>query len=167
MKKILTLLATMAMLVGVVASANATASVGTPAKKPAPGATHVRKAPSQAAVAKMIRSGKLKPVTAKQRSGLRALQARTGNLRGGTARAATQGSYYIGSYQEIGRLWYDYRYSSVYVSSSYYYYYYYKNWKVCNSSYSSCLAAGSYDYYYYIYYYGTWYYGGWYGPYSG
>ncbi len=170
MKKILTLLATMAMLVGAVASANANASTGAPAKQPASSATHIRTAPSKAAVVKMIHSGKLKPVTAKQRAGLRALQSRTGKLRGSAARtasAASQGSYYIGSYQEQGRLWYDYRYSYGYVSSSYYYYYYYKNWKVCNSSYSYCLAAGSYDYYYYIYYYGTWYYGGWYGPYSG
>lgn len=169
-KKILALLATMAMVVGVVASANAATSHGTPAKKPASATTHARKGLSQARVAKMIKSGQLKQVTAKQRVGLRALQSRTGQLGLSNARAAgaaTQGTYYIGSYQEQGRLWYDYRYSYGYSNSSYYWYYYYKNWKVCNSSYSYCYAAGSYDYYYYIYYYGTWYYGGWYGPYSG
>ena len=112
--------------------------------------------------AKRIANGKLKPVTHKQMPALKKLLAQKGN-----ARSATQGTYYIGSYQYSGRLWYDYRYSSFSSSSSYYGYYYYRNWKVCNSSYSYCLGAGSYDYYYYIYYYGTWYYGGWYGPYSG
>lgn len=153
MKKILTLLACLAMLVGVVDSASAATRAAAPT---------ARKAPAASTVAKRIANGKLKPVTHKQMPALKKLLAQKGN-----ARSATQGTYYIGSYQYSGRLWYDYRYSSFSSSSSYYGYYYYRNWKVCNSSYSYCLGAGSYDYYYYIYYYGTWYYGGWYGPYSG
>lgn len=152
MKKFFTVLASTAMLVGLVSSANAAAPAGPAAKK----------APTAANVAKRIQSGKLKVVTAKQAPGLKALLAKSRN-----GRVSTVGTNYIGSYQEQGRLWYDYRWSSFTSSSSYYGYYYYKNWKVCNTSYSGCLAAGSYDYYYYIYYYGTWYYGGWYGPYSG
>jgi hypothetical protein len=155
-KKFLTLLASIAMLVGVATSASAAASADT---STAPAA---RKAPAASTVAKLIKNGQLKKVTAAQKPGLKKLIAMKGQ-----ARLATQGTYYIGSYQEQGRLWYDYRYSYWYSSSNYYGYYYYKNWKVCNTSYSYCLAAGSYDYYYYIYWYGTWYYGGWYGPYSG
>jgi hypothetical protein len=151
-KKILTLLACVALMAGVVSSASAASSA-------APAA---RKAPSVSTVEKRIKSGKLKPVTAAQMPGLKKLLKTKAD-----ARLATQGTYYIGSYQEQGRLWYDYRYSYWYSSSDYYGYYYYKNWKVCNTSYSYCLGADSYDYYYYIYYYGTWYYGGWYGPYSG
>jgi hypothetical protein len=162
-KKILTLLASIALVVGVVSAASAASSAPSAPSAPASAAGLApRQAPSAATVAKKIADGKLKRVTAKQMPGLKKLLAMKGD-----ARLATQGTYYIGSYQEQGRLWYDYRYSSFYSSSNYYGYYYYKNWKVCNTASTYCLAAGSYDYYYYYYYYGTWYYGGFYGPYSG
>src|SRR3954447_19968577 len=142
MKKILMLLASIALIAGVVSSASASSSASMPSSSaPAP-----RKAPAASTVVNRIKSGKLKPVTAKQMTGLKKLKALNDN-----ARLATQGTYLIGSYQEQGRLWYDYRYSYFYSSSSYSGYYYYKNWKVCNTSYTYCLGAGSYDYYYYIY----------------
>jgi hypothetical protein len=135
---------------------------------------HVRHALSEASARTLIRTGKLKPVTAKQAAKLNARVKTKLNARvksGKTmARTSQVGGNYFGRYQEQGRLWYDETYDFGYSSSNYYYYYYYKNWLVCSSDYSSsgyCLDANSYDYYYYIYYYGTWYYGGWYGPYSG
>ncbi|MBV9198094.1 MAG: hypothetical protein JO168_28520 [Solirubrobacterales bacterium] len=120
---------------------------------------------SEAAVRADIRSGKLHRVSAQEAA---KLNAQRNSAKIGTR---TVGNYYLGRYQEQGRLWYDERYSYYYYSSDYFYLDYYKNWQVCTSGYPYsgwCLDANSYDYEYYYYYYGYWYGPSvWYGNYTG
>jgi len=122
---------------------------------------------SEAAVRADIRSGKLRRVTAQQAAKLNA-QTKKAQAKVGTR---TVGNYYIGRYQEQGRLWYDEYCTYEYYSSNYEVVICYKNWIICTSGYPSsgyCLDTNLYDYESWIYYYGTWYgpYGP-YGPYTG
>ena len=168
MKKFFLTTASLLTMVSLMGVAQAGVAAAKPSK-PTHASAHVGQVLSEAKARSMIRTGQLKPATARQAAKLNAL-VKNANT---TARMSTQGNTEIGHYQEQGRLWYDYRYTYGYSSSNYWYYYLYKNWQVCSSGYAGtassgwCYSAYSYDYYYYVYYYGTYYIGGWYGPYPG
>jgi hypothetical protein len=170
LKKILVLLASVAMVCGLVASSQANATVGATTTAPrAIQATQDANVPAQLKSGERLskqdmRSLGFKPLKGKKLARVKRINAKTSAQR----QTSTVGAYYYGTYRYTGYAWYDLRYSYSFVNSSYYYLYYYYNWKICTTSGTGCIAANAYHYKYYIYYYGTWYGAyGLYGPYAG
>ena len=181
MRKILIAFASLAVMVGLVGSAEAGTSVL--AKSQTTHAPSITRALMNAKLAKIehskrltrgqLRALGLKPVSRQQAAALNRL--RSASTSKGEAKAATAGCTYWYTWHNAGNSWVDRYYCGPYYSYPWYpYYYLYDNFKTCTYAGGSCIAANAYTYYYYGYYYPyqTWYTygssgGGGYGPYSG
>ena len=179
MKKILTTFVSVAMMIGLVAAAQASAASSPGRTTSAP---PVAKPSRPAAKLSVLENHKrldrqqlkalgLKPLSGHQLAVVKQLGPRRRATSGPRPHMSAPISDY--TWHNSGFSWADKYYSdyTYYYNSnlSYYYYYYYDNWKTCTTSGTGCLSAHAYTYYYYedLYYYGTWYYYyyGTYGPY--
>jgi hypothetical protein len=163
-KKTLTGLASLALMVGLVGTAQAAATAPTTSAPPA-----VKASTRAADLSKLnLGSGKrlnahqlkalgLKRVSGQDLARVQKLQKKSKD----TASASAVGSTYWYTWQNARNSWVDRYYSGAYYSYPWYpYYVVYDNFKTCTYDGSYCVDAHAYTYQYLLYYYpnGTWYY---------
>lgn len=187
MRKTLTALASLVVMVGLVGAAQAGATAPTtnapPAVKASTRAADLSKLGSSKRLsAHQLKALGLKPLSRQQVARIKQLQKKSNGAARTSARTASVvGTNYWYTWENARNSWSDRYYSGPYYSYPWYpYYVVYDNWKTCTYSGTNCIDAHAYTYQYYLYYYpnGTWYYygpggyqsnsttyGGW-GPYS-
>jgi hypothetical protein len=162
MNKTLTSLASLAVVVGLVGTAHATAAPTTSAPPEVSAATRAADLSKLNLGSKRLskielKALGLKPLARRDVARVKRLQAQ----REGTATASAAGSYYWYTWQNARNSWSDRYYSGAYYSYPWYpYYVVYDNFKTCTYSGTDCLDGHAYTYQYYLYYYpnSTWYY---------
>jgi len=168
MKKILLLLASLALLVGVVASAQSNArpsntALTTKAPRALSASTRaadLSKLGNKRLSSKQLKALGLKPASRQQLARLKQLQKSSKSV----ARTSHVGTYAWYTNHYYGNTWQDVRYSGPYYSGYWSpYYVIYDNFKTCTNSGTGCIDGDAFTYQYFLHYTpnNTWYY---YGP---
>jgi len=169
MKKVLLILASLALLVGVVASAQSSArpsktaltTKAPPALSASTRAADLSRLGNKHLSTKQLKALGLKPASRQQVARIKQLQKSSSKS---VARSSHVGTYAWYTNHYYGNTWQDVRYSGTYTWGYWDpYYVIYDNFKTCNNSGTGCIDADAYTYQYLLHYTpnNTWYY---YGP---